>query len=250
MKAVLRTLFVAGTIAGPSAHIVSAQAVQGEVAAAGTAVEVRSVLEGNRETYRGFLAGLEGRVRWDRLSLRLGYGQGPLDRTFVDFRGRSFVDGFARMDVRVIDKLELGVAARARAYSAGAPSGPSLLRMAVTGAQQAGVQRWLLWELHGRYERLVIPELIGIYADGWWTRPGRINPDETYYGGRGGEVGLSVQPDWPSIAVRFGYAIDEIRIGNQRRETVERVTLTLGYSLGGGPSREPASAARERSNVP
>lgn len=250
MRTVLLVLAVAGMIAAPSADVVSAQAVQGEVSAAGTAVEVRSVLEGNRETYRGFLAGLEGRVRWDRLSLRLGYGQGPLDRTFVDFRGRSFVDGFARVDVRVIDKLELGIAARARAYSAGSPSGPSLLRMAVTGAQQAGVQRWLLWELHGRYERLVIPELIGIYADGWWTRPGRINPDETYYGGRGGEVGLSIQPDWPPIALRFGYAIDEIRVGNLRRETVERVTLTLGYSIGGGSSRDAVAAARAGSNIP
>ena len=232
-------LFVITSIGAPTSA--RAQAAEAEVSAAGTAVELRSVINGNRETYRGFLAGVEGRVAWDRLALRLGYGQGPLDRTFVDFHGRSFVDGYARVDVRVIDRLELGIASRARAYSAGSPSGPSLLRMAISGAQQTGVRRWLLWELHGRYDREVIPELIGIYADGWWTRPGRINPDETYYGGRGGEVGLAVRPDWPPVAVRFGYAIDEIRIGNVGRETVERVTLTVGYAI--GRARPEATAA-------
>jgi hypothetical protein len=225
-----------------------AQSIEAAVSAAGTAVEVRSVESGNLETYRGFLAGIESRVAWDRVSLRLGYGQGPLDRTYVDFRGRSFVDGFARLDVRVIDGLALGIAGRARAYSTGSPGGPSLLRLALTGDRHEEARRWLLWELHGSYARLVIPDLIGIYADGWWTRPGRINPGETYHGGRGGEVGLEARPAWPPLALRFGYAIDEIRIGSQgRRETVERVTLTIGYTIGGG-SREAAAAARTGSS--
>jgi hypothetical protein len=132
--------------------------------------------------------------------------------------------------------------------STGSPGGPSLLRLALTGDRHEEARRWLLWELHGSYARLVIPDLIGIYADGWWTRPGRINPGETYHGGRGGEVGLEARPAWPPLALRFGYAIDEIRIGSQgRRETVERVTLTIGYTIGGG-SREAAAAARTGSS--
>ncbi|MGH7501953.1 MAG: hypothetical protein ACREL7_09370 [Longimicrobiales bacterium] len=229
-----RVAFVLALLSVIGQQSAEAQLLQGSVAAAGSAVELRSVLNGNRETYRGFLVGFEGRVTWNRLGLRAGYGQGPLDRTFVDFNDRQLVDAFTRLDVLVVEGLELGIAVRGRAYSAGSPSGPGLLRLAVGGGQQAGVKRWLLWEIHGRYERRVLPELLGVYADGWLTRPLRVNPGEVYHGGRGGEVGLSVEPGAPPVTVRFGYAIDEIRIGSLgRRETVERVTLSIGYAIGG-----------------
>jgi hypothetical protein len=226
----------------------TAQMPEFTIGAAGAAVELRSVLDGNLETYTGFLYGGEGSVRWNRLTLRLGYGQGSLERANVRFTDRQFADGYARIDVTVLPGLEFGAGPHARAYSTGSPSGPSLLRLAIGGGTAREARRWLLWELHGRYEAPVIAPVFALYADGWLTRPGRLNPQEVYYGGRGGEVGLRVNTGSPPLTVRFGYAIDEIRLGpNVRRETVERVMIAVGVTWGASQDGAAAVApARQR----
>jgi hypothetical protein len=91
-------------------------------------------------------------------------------------------------------------------------------------------QRWVTWEVHGRYEGALVPDLIGGYGEVWAAVAGNVSNAGKFDRGRGAEAGVIVYLARGLLGLRIGYALDETRLGDGAwRETVTGVRLAVGY---------------------
>jgi hypothetical protein len=183
-------------------------------AISGAAVTARSAYANASAVFKGPAFAGEGGVAWGRLSLHVGYGEGSLR---ADTGGRvlrrDYVEGFAFFGGTPLERFEVVAGPRARAY-----------------ATDARTERWLFWELHSRYEAPIVGSLISGYAELWGALGGSVNVVEAFRSEWGGAAAILIRPRSAPLTVGLRYSIDEARLRDARRETVEGLTFTVRYS--------------------
>lgn len=210
-----RWVGIALAVALATAPGLRAQRVEFGAALWGAGSNARSVYPGGVEALTGPVVGFDLRVARGGLGLRLGYGQGSLKGDTAGPAQRDYVDGYVHLTAAPLRSVELGLGPYARAYNT-----------------DAGIQRWLFWQLRGRYEEDILPATVRGYAELWIGLTGSANVAEGFNGSRGGAVGLLwriLELRGSPVTLRLSYAIDEARLGDgARRETVERTNIALG----------------------
>lgn len=193
----------------------AAQRIEFGAALWGAGSNARSVYPGGVEALTGPVVGFDLRAARGGLGLRLGYGQGTLKGDTAGPAQRDYVDGYVHLTAAPLGGVELGLGPYARAYST-----------------DAGVQRWIFWQLRARYEEDILPATVRGYAELWIGLTGSANVAESFNSSRGGAVGLLwrvLDLRGSPLTLRLTYAIDEARLGDgARRETVERTNIALG----------------------
>ena len=91
-------------------------------------------------------------------------------------------------------------------------------------------RRWLFWSGRVTARGSLLPGRVESYVELWQGVTGSLSrPAESASGG-GGEAGLDLRLARHPIWGRLGYRIEQGRAsGGARRETVEAITLTVGY---------------------
>ncbi|MGH7559664.1 MAG: hypothetical protein ACRENB_01460 [Gemmatimonadales bacterium] len=199
----------------------------------GTSVKARSRYPSGVEAVSGAAIGGEGGLFWKRLALRMGYLNGSLTPDTAGPSVRDYIEGYALVGVRPIAGLELSGGPRARAFVRNVPT-PPVIGVSIGDPQAAAerefTQRWLTWEIHGRYEGLIVRDIVGGYGELWAAVTGSVNNADAFDRARGAAAGIVLYLARRQIAVRLGYALDETRLGAATwRETIRGLTLGVGY---------------------
>lgn len=156
----------------------------------------------------------EALVTRQRVVARLRYGQGRLTAdTGALIMPRKVVEGEVLLGYRARPWLTLWVGPHARTYY-----GTAL-----------GDQRWLFWSGRVSARGGLFPGRLESFVELWQAFAGSGGPVAASATGRGAEAGvelrLAAQPFWGRLA----YRVEQGRLDDGRRETVEAVTLTVGY---------------------
>lgn len=159
-------------------------------------------------TFAGFVLGGEGWLRWGPASLHAGYVEGTVRSGAAH---RTYVNGFGLLGIEWHGFL---VAAGPHARAAVAP---------------AGAERRVFWEIHGRYEAPILEPWVSGYAEGWGVVSGQVGGAGAVDAARGGAAGILVRPSGGNLGLRLAYAIDAVQLGGAGRETVETMTLAVGF---------------------
>jgi hypothetical protein len=203
------------------------------LAVQGTSLNADSRYPTGTEKVSGRAIGGEGGLNWRLVSLRIGYHNGALTPDTSGPSGRDYIEGFAFLGVRPIPGLEISAGPRSRAYVRTLPV-PAVLDGLPIGFDQEGTrestQRWVTWEVHGRYEGALVPDLLGGYGEVWAAVAGNVSNAGKFDRGRGAEAGVIVYLARGLFGLRIGYALDETRLGEGAwRETVTGVRLAVAY---------------------
>jgi len=164
-----------------------------------------------RERVSGLVLGGEAVAARGHLVARLRYGQG---RVTNDTAGRDVAEGEALLGYKARPWLTVWVGPHARTF-------------VVPGQSD---RRWLFWSGRVSARGTLFPGRVESFVDLWQGVTGSLNrPAESASGG-GAEAGLVVRLARHPVWGRLAYRIEQGRataVG--RRETVEAVTLTVGF---------------------
>ena len=226
-------LLVVGVLWLHATPVTAQSNAAGWIALQGTSLNADSRYPSGTEKVSGRAIGGEGGLNWRLVSLRVGYHNGALSPDTSGPAGRDYIEGFAFLGVRPLPGLEISGGPRSRAYVRTLRV-PSALDGLPIGFGQEGTQentqRWLTWELHGRYEGALAPDLIGAYGELWAAVAGQVSNAGKFDRGRGAETGVILYLARGLLGVRLGYALDETRLGGGTwRETVTGLRLAVGY---------------------
>ena len=227
------SLSVCAALAASALPAAAQSSPGGWLAIQGTSLNADSRYPSGTEKVSGRAIGGEGGINWRLVSLRIGYHNGALSPDTSGPSGRDYIEGFAFIGVRPIPGLEISGGPRSRAYVRTVPVPPVLDGLPI-GFEQEGArestQRWLTWEVHGRYEGALVPDLLGGDGEVWAAVAGNVSNAGTFDRGRGAEAGVIVYLARGLLGIRVGYALDETRLGaGAWRETVTGVRLAVGY---------------------
>ncbi len=173
---------------------------------------VRSRTDSLRERLGGAVFTGEAMVTRDRLALRLRYGQGHVTADTGTLMARDVAEGEALLGYTARPWLTLWLGPHARAYDTA-----------------LGDQRWLFWSARVSARGNVFPGRVESFVELWQAFAGRVSRPASSAGGRGAEAGLQLRLASRPLWGRLAYRVEQGRVGAGRRETVEVVTLTVGY---------------------
>lgn len=183
-----------------------------------TGVRVQSLAPtGAVSELSGTTLGGSGGVALGRLALDIGYWQGRVAPVGagggVGPPARDYTEGTVLLGVQPVGWLRVRGGVQARTY-----------------VTPAGTERWLFWQLRVRAEEMIIEPAIRVHGEVWRAISSEVNAPQPLDRGHGGEVGLTVRPPrWPLWA-RLTYGIDDAKLGGGvRRETVDQLSLTMGF---------------------
>jgi hypothetical protein len=143
----------------------------------------------------------------------VGYAEGALRPDSSGLERRDHAVGHALLGVSIAPGVDVAVGPQARAY--------------LWAADRA---RWLSWIVRVGFEAPIIARVIRGYAAGWGAVSGEAGMEALFDGGRGGAVGLRLNPA-RAVGLRLEYAIEETSLRSPvHKETVEGVTV--GVCLG------------------
>ncbi|MBI1967345.1 MAG: hypothetical protein HYS40_05100 [Gemmatimonadetes bacterium] len=183
-----------------------------QVAGTSAVVRVRSTIGPTREVLSGAVFGVEGHAAVWRLVLNVGYGQGSVKPDSGAPAPRDVIEGRLLVGIRLVRGLSIKAGPHIRAY-----------------ISDWGTQRWLFWEARLRGERTIVGGVRG-YAEVWRVLSADVNVLEPFDGGQGGEAGMLVALPRSPFWGRLAYGIERAKLGGgSRLETVEGVTLAIGY---------------------
>jgi hypothetical protein len=142
---------------------------------------------------------------------RLRYGQG---RVTSDTAGRDVAEGEALLGYKPRPWLTVWVGPHARTF-------------VVPGQSD---RRWLFWSGRVAARGSLFPGRVESFVELWQGFTGNINRPVGSASGGGAETGIEVRLARRPLWARLGYRIEQGRAsGGGRRETVEAITLTVGY---------------------
>lgn len=213
-----RALVLAGAVAlcaSPSRSPLAAQQRWDvSVGATGARQIVRSRLDPTRERLSGLAFAGEGTVTRGRFVARLRYGQGrvtPDTGTLIE--ARDVAEGEALLGYKARPWLTLWVGPSARSYHGTA----------------FGDQRWLFWSGRVNARGGLFPGRVESFVELWQGFTGSLSRPAASATGRGAEAGLELRlverPFWGRLA----YRVEQGRVDGGRRETVETLTVTVGF---------------------
>jgi len=151
---------------------------------------------------------------------RLRYGQGRITN---DTAGRDVVEGEALLGYKARPWLTIWVGPHARTF-------------VVPGQSD---RRWLLWSGRVTARGGLFPGRLESFVELWQGFTGSLNRPTGSVAGGGAEAGLELRPGagrggrpfWGRLAYRIEQGRESVSGGGGRRETVEAITLTVGYAL-------------------
>jgi len=181
--------------------------------AAGAASEiVHSRFGAAQMRLTGSLLGGEAVVSRGRLAARLRYGQG---RVSSDTAARDVVQGDLLVGYAARPWLQVWLGPRARTF--------------VTSGLSD--RRWLFWTGGLSARGGIFPGRVDSFAELWQGFSGTLNRPAASASGRGVELGLeAIVPKRP-LRLRLSYLVEQGRLDDGRRDTVEGLTLTARYVL-------------------
>jgi len=150
--------------------------------------------------------------RW--LVARLRYGQGRITN---DTAGRDVVEGEALLGYKARPWLTIWLGPHARTF-------------VVSGQSD---RRWLLWSGRVTARGGLFPGRLESFVELWQGFTGSLNRPTGSVAGGGAEAGLELRPGggrrpfWGRVSYRIEQG--RARVSGGRRETVEAITLTVGY---------------------
>jgi len=164
-----------------------------------------------RERVSGLVLGAEAVATRGRLAARLRYGQG---RVTNDSAGRDVAEGEALLGYKARPWLTVWVGPHARTF-------------VVPGQSD---KRWLLWSGRVTARGSLFPGRVESFVELWQGFTGRLSAPAGSAAGGGAEAGLEVRLARRPVWGRLAYRIEQGRVsGGGRRETVEAITLTVGF---------------------
>ena len=171
----------------------------------------RSRIGATRERVSGLVLGGEAVVTRGNLVARLRYGQG---RVTNDTAGRDVAEGEALLGYKARPWLTVWFGPHARTF-------------VVPGQSD---RRWLLWSGRVTARGTLFPGRVASFVELWQGVTGSLSrPSESASGG-GAEAGLDLRLARRPVWGRLAYRIEQGRANAVgRRETVEAVTLTVGF---------------------
>jgi hypothetical protein len=178
--------------------------------ATGAAEIARSRVGTTRERLSGLVFTGEADVTRSRFVGRLRYGQGRITN---DTAARDVAEGDAAVGFKARPWLTVWAGPNIRTYSV-----PDL-----------SDRRWLFWSARATARGSLFPGRLESFVEVWQGLTGRLNRPAETASGRGGEAGLTVRLPRRPLWARLTYRIEQGRAGGGRRETVEALTLTVGY---------------------
>jgi hypothetical protein len=147
-----------------------------------------------------------------RLVARLRYGQGHVTG---DTAGRDVVQGEALVGYTARPWLQLWLGPRARTF-------------VVPGLSD---RRWLFWTGGLSARGAIFPGRVDSFAELWQGFSGRLNRPAATASGRGVELGLEAMLPKRPVRLRLSYLIEQGRLEDGRRDTVEGFAFAARYSL-------------------
>lgn len=190
----------------------AAQTLHGSLAFGGGSVRSTSLLGSTEEALQGIVVGGEARLRVGRVWVDGAYREGSI-KTTDDTETRDYADGHMFLRVETFPGVVASVGPHARAY-----------------ITNTGTQRWLFWSVRLRGERALIAPAIAGYIELWHSLGANVNVSETFDRATGGDVGMTVRLPRSKFWGRIGYDIERAWLsGSARKETVEGVSLVLGF---------------------
>lgn len=176
----------------------------------GTREIVRSRLGTAQVRMTGSLFNGEALVTRGRFTGRLRYGQG---RVTSDTAAHDIVEGEALLGYKARSWLTVWIGPHARTFVAPGFSD----------------RRWLFWSGRVTARGGIFPGRVDSFVELWQGFSGRLNRPASSAGGSGAELGLEVRLARHPVWARFAYRIEQARVDDGRRDTVEGLTLTVGY---------------------
>ena len=173
---------------------------------------VRSRLDTVRERLSGLVFTGEAVATRGRFVARLRYGQGRVTGDIGAPLARDLVEGEALFGYKARPWLTLWVGPHARTN--------------VTGF---GDQRWLFWSGRVTARGSLFPGRVESFVELWQAFTGSVSRPAGSAAGGGAEAGLELQLASRPFWGRLAYRIEQGRADGGRRETVEALTLTVGY---------------------
>jgi len=140
---------------------------------------------------------------------RLRYGQGSVTS---DTGGRDVAEGEALLGYKARRWLTVWVGPHARTF-------------VVPGQSD---RRWLLWSGRVTARGSLFPGRVESFVELWQGFTGNINRPAGSVSGGGAEAGIELRLAGRPFWGRLGYRIEQGR-ASARRDTVEAITLTVGY---------------------
>jgi hypothetical protein len=171
----------------------------------------RSRIGTTRERVSGMVFGGEGGATRGRFVARVRYGQG---RVTNDTAGRDVAEGEVLLGYKARPWLTVWVGPHARTF-------------VVSGQSD---RRWLLWSGRVTARGTLLPGRVASFVELWQGFTGSLSrPSESVTGG-GAEAGLDLRLARRPVWGRLAYRVEQGRAGSiGRRETVEAITLTVGF---------------------
>jgi hypothetical protein len=160
----------------------------------------------------GLLLSGEAVATRGRLIARLRYGQGHVSS---DTAARDVVQGEALVGYTARPWLQLWLGPRARTFVA-----PGL-----------SDRRWLFWTGGLGARGGIVPGRVDSFAELWLGFSGRLNRPAGSASGRGVELGLEATVPKRPLRLRLSYLVEQGRLSDGRRDTVEAFSLAARYSL-------------------
>lgn len=191
-------------------------------AAGATGVRVQSLAPtGVISELSGTTLGGSGGVALGRLALDIGYWQGRVapegaaGGAGVRPPARDYTEGTVLLGVQPVGWLRVRGGVQARTY-----------------VTPAGTERWVFWQVRVRAEQMILEPAVRVHGELWRAISTEVNAPQPLDRGQGGEVGLTVRlPRWP-LSARLTYGIDDAKLGGGvRRETVDQLSLTIGFGV-------------------
>ncbi len=145
-----------------------------------------------------------------RLIARLRYGQGHVTS---DTAGRDVVQGEALVGYQARPWLGLWLGPRARTFVASGLSD----------------RRWLFWTGGLGARGGIFPGRVDSFAELWLGFSGRLNRPAASASGRGVEFGLEAIVPRRPLRLRLSYLVEQGRLDDGRRDTVEGFWLAARY---------------------
>ena len=180
---------------------------------AGAAREIVHSRFGAAETrLTGSLLSGEAIATRGRLSARLRYGQGHVAS---DTSGRDVVQGELLAGYQARPWLQVWVGPRARTF-------------VVSGLSD---RRWLFWTGGVGARGVIFPGRVDSFAELWLGFSGRLSRPAGSASGRGVELGLEAIVPRQPLRFRLSYLVEQGRLDDGRRDTVEGFALAARYSF-------------------
>jgi len=171
----------------------------------------RSRVDTVRERVSGLVLSGEAVATRGRIVARLRYGQG---RVTNDTAGRDVAEGEALLGYKARPWLTVWFGPHARTF-------------VVPGQSD---RRWLLWSGRLTARGTLFPERVESFVELWQGVTGSLNRPSASASGGGAEAGLVLRLARRPVWGRLAYRVEQGRVsGGGRRETVEAITLTVGF---------------------